>query len=133
MAKKSMYFAEAERMYVIEQMTSVEISQRLDVCERTVRLWKDEGDWDTKRKQYLDNKASFHEELYCFGRKLLKSIEDDLTSGTEPSQARLYLLNNILSKIGKVKTYEEETIKSKSDGEDKDKLIEQMKEMLGLD
>ncbi|MFN7066137.1 MAG: phage terminase small subunit-related protein, partial [Aquificaceae bacterium] len=61
MAKKQLYFNEAERLYVIEQCTIQEIANRLRVSEKTVRLWKEEGDWENKRLQYLKSKEFFHQ------------------------------------------------------------------------
>ncbi len=66
MTKKDSLSACAERMYVIEQMTINEIASQLKVHEKSIRNWKDEYSWDNKRKQYLESKQMFHEELYNF-------------------------------------------------------------------
>jgi hypothetical protein len=107
MAKKAAFFAEAERLYVIEQMTFTEIASRLKLAEKTVRLWKDEGDWETKRKQHLEQKASFHEELYGFTRFLMKSIKNDMEANVKVDSGRLYTFARILPLITKVKDYED--------------------------
>ena len=70
MSKKKIYFAEAERLYVTEQYTLESIAARLGLAERTVRSWKDEGGWEEKRKQMLEQKEAFHSELYSFARAL---------------------------------------------------------------
>jgi len=46
MAKKQFFFENAERLYVIEQMTISEIARHLNLGEKTVWLWKEEGKWD---------------------------------------------------------------------------------------
>lgn len=107
MAKKQYFFAEAERLYITEQMTFAEIADRLKLAEKTVRLWKDEGDWENKRKQFLISKQAFHEELYDFARKLLSSVKDDLAAGEKLDAGRLYTLGRILPLITKVKEYED--------------------------
>lgn len=136
MAKKALYYEEAERCYVVDQMGLAEISSRLKLSEKTVWNWKEEGGWDTKRRQYLAQKQAFHEELYVFGRKLLASINADMDAGVEVSQGRLYTLGRILPLITKVKDYEE-AVKTKEPKEGKAqitpdviKLIE--REVLGL-
>ena len=66
MTKKKSLAAAAERFYVIEQMTMVEIAQLLNVHEKTIQNWKDEFNWDEKRNQFIQTKKSFHEEMYNF-------------------------------------------------------------------
>jgi hypothetical protein len=116
MSKKQLCCGEAERLYVIEQCTFAEIASRLKVNEKTIRSWKDEGDWEVKRQQYLKSKQSFHEELYEFARFLMRKIRDDMNADP-PIQVdanRLYMLGRIIPQITKVKEYEE--IAGKKDG-----------------
>jgi hypothetical protein len=135
MAKKAQYFNEAERLYVVEQYTLAEIASRLRLAEKTVRTWKDEGDWETKRLQYMRSKQSFHEELYEFARKLMSSITADMAAGEKVDTGRLYTLTRLLPMLTKVKDYEEVAARKETDKptgltEDVIKLIEQ--EVLGL-
>ena len=106
MAKKHLYFNEAERLYVVEQCTISEIASRLKLGEKTVRLWKEEGDWDRKRKQFLSERQSLAEELFVFARKLARSIMDDWDKGEKVDPGRLYALARLLPLILKVKDYE---------------------------
>lgn len=135
MAKRAAYFAECERLYVIEQCTIAEIASRLRLGEKTVREWKAEGDWETKRKQYLTSKQSFHEELYEFSRDLLRSIREDMKSGTKVDAGRLYTLSKLLPNMIKVKDYEAVKQASEKAGEKQEGLsedvIDAMKEFLG--
>ncbi len=137
MAKKQLYFGDAERLYVIERMTIKEIALSLDISEKTARLWKEEGDWEAKRRQYLLSKESFHEELYEFARKLMRGIKEDMEAGNKVDAGRLYTLTRMLPLITKVKDYED--VRKQKDpregqsGLDEDviKLIE--KEVLNLE
>jgi len=126
MAKKQLYFNEAERMYVVEQCTIAEIASRLNLGEKTVRLWKEEGDWDTKRKQFLKERQSLAEELFVFARKLARSIMDDWDKGEKVDQGRLYALARLLPMILKVKDYEANL----SEKEEKVNLDEVLKKAL---
>jgi uncharacterized protein YjcR len=126
MAKKHLYFNEAERLYIVEQCTIGEIASRLNLGEKTVRLWKEEGDWDTKRKQFLKERQSLAEELFVFARKLARSIMDDWDKGEKVDQGRLYALARLLPMILKVKDYEANL----SEKEEKVNLDEVLKKAL---
>ncbi len=78
MAKKEVLLENAQRLYVIEQMTIDEVARKMEVNERTIRRWKTEHNWDLKKEQYIKTKQMFHEELYNFARKLMISIEYDM-------------------------------------------------------
>ena len=137
MAKKALYFGEAERLYVVEQMTLAEIASRLRLSEKTVRTWKDEGDWETKRLHSLQETQRFDEELYLFARTLMTKIRDDLEANVKVDAGRLYTLGRILPMLSKVKEYEDtRAAKEKEQGpkvgltDDVLKLIE--KEVLGV-
>ena len=132
-----MYYEEAERRYVVDQMTIAEIASRLRLSEKTVWSWKEEGQWEKKRRQHLEEKKAFHEELYVFARKLLSSITADMDSGEKVDTGRLYTLGRLIPMLTKTKEYEE-TVKGREAAGDKPaqitadvvKLIE--REVLGL-
>jgi hypothetical protein len=136
MAKKAMYSEEAERLYVVDQMTIAEIASRLQLSEKTVWTWKEEGSWDKKRKQFLDQKEAFHMELYAFARALMKKVREDMEAGNEPSQARLYTLVRIIPLIHKTKDLED-AMKASEPKEGKGQITEDVvklieREVLGL-
>lgn len=136
MIKRDLYFSDAESLYVIEQKTINEISAQLKISEKTVRLWKQEGNWAEKRRKFLQNKHLFHEELYEFSRKIMKSIMNDLDSGVDVDTGRFYALVRVLPMISKIKQYEDTLSKklekqaAKSIPEDVIKLIE--KQIFGI-
>ncbi|MBF0487545.1 MAG: hypothetical protein HQK98_05230 [Nitrospirae bacterium] len=111
MAKKQLYFEEAERLFVIEQYTIAGIAEKLNLAERTVRLWKDEGKWDDKRLAYLKSKQAFHEELYDFCRLLMLSAKENMANKLKPDQSQMYTLGKLLPYITKVKDYEDAAAK----------------------
>jgi len=136
LTKKHLYYSEAERMYVVNQMTIEEIASRSNSNERTVRRWKEEGDWDTKKSQYILSKQMFHEELYEFARKLMSGIKDDLDKGEKVDTGRMYAFIRMLPMILKVKEYEDISAK-KENKEDKKGLTQDIvalieQEVLGL-
>ena len=113
MNSKRQYYDEAERLFVIEHMSLEEIGNRLKLCRKTVMNWKEVGDWDGKRKQYLRSRQTFHEELYEFAKKLMKGISEDMDSGEKVDTGRMYAFCRILPMIGKVKDYEDVVAKKK--------------------
>lgn len=119
MVKRDVYFAEAESLYINKYMSLKDIASRLNLNEKTVRAWKNIGEWESKRKQFLECKSSFHEELYDFSRKLMCSIKEDLENGEKVDSSRLYTFARLLPLITKVKEYEE--IAAKSEEKDTNK------------
>jgi len=105
--KKDTHYSDAERMYIIEQMTLEEIAAKTGSNERTIRRWKEEGDWDSKKDRFLDSKQLFHEELYEFARELMSRIREDLASGEKVDTGRMYAFIRMLPSIMKVKEYED--------------------------
>lgn len=50
MAKKYLYFDEAERLYTIEFQSLDFIARKLGIAEKTVRNWKAHGNWEEKKR-----------------------------------------------------------------------------------
>lgn len=142
--KKDMLMPIAERMYVIEQQTIDSTAASLQVAEKTIRLWKAEGNWDVKRSQYLKTKTDFHEDLYNFARKLMKVIALDLDRMIETPtiddaerdkriESRINSMSRLLDKLPKTKDYEarvkaEEQAEAEVPG---DMIAAKVKEILG--
>ena len=107
MNSKKYLLNEAERLFVYELMTVEEVSRRLNLNRKTIIKWKEEGDWDNKRRIYLKSKQSFHEELYEFARKLMKDITCDMDNGEKVDPGRMYAFCKIIPMFTKVKSYED--------------------------
>lgn len=105
--KKALYFDQAERMYVVDQISFAEIAERIPISVRSLSTWAREGDWRNKRAKYLEERQSFHEELYEFGRTLMRKIQDDFAEGKEVSANQLYTLKSLLPQITRVRDYED--------------------------
>lgn len=107
MGKQNIYNADAERYFVVEQMTIEDIALRIHVSKKTLFKWKKDGNWEAKKEQYLKSKQMFHEELYNFSRFLMNSIMNDMKEGENVDSSRLYTFTKILPQILKVKEYED--------------------------
>jgi len=122
-------------MYVIEQMTLQSIAADLKLNFKTVLKWKQEGTWEEKRLDYHSGKKAFHERLYNFVQKLMKSIEDDLDNGKTTDSKRFFTFTKLLPLMMKVKQYED--IIAKSRPAEKNNIITaedmvEIEELLGL-
>lgn len=136
MNSKKYLLNEAERLFTYEFCTVDEIAERLHLNRKTVLSWKEQGEWDKKRRDYLKSKQSFHEELYEFARKLMKDITEDLDAGEKVDPGRMYAFCRVLPMFTKVKDYED--VVAKKDTPEKPKgltpeLIAQIEEeVLGI-
>jgi hypothetical protein len=109
--KKENLSENAERLYVIDRMTINEVADRIGVNERTIRRWKTQYNWENKKKQYLDTKSMFHEDLFNFSRKLMTSIEYDMDNGVKVDPGRMFAFTKTLPLITKIKEYEDAVAK----------------------
>jgi len=107
LSKKHLHFHEAEKMFVYEHLTVTEIAARLKLTEKTVRSWRSEGAWSEKQNNHLRKDTAFHEELYDFSRKLMRTINSDIDSGQKTNTGQLYTFSKVISLITKVKAYED--------------------------
>ena len=57
MTKQNVLMENAERLYVLEQMSINTVAEKVGVNERTIRRWKTDNKWDFKRKQYIKTKG----------------------------------------------------------------------------
>lgn len=105
--KKQLLSETAEKLYIEKFMTLESIASQLNVNERTLRRWKANDNWDEKRAEYLKSNTTFHEDLYNFGRDLLKSIKMDMDNGEKVESARMYAVTKIISMLKNVKNYED--------------------------
>jgi hypothetical protein len=101
------YGTEAERLYVQENYTISEIVAKLRLSEKTIRNWKEDGDWENKKKRFMVSKQSFHEELFDFTRTLMKSLKEDLDAGRKIDTGRMYAFTQLCGKLTNVKKYED--------------------------
>lgn len=136
MNSKKYLLNEAERLFIYEFCTVDEIAERLHLNRKTVLSWKEQGEWDKKRRDYLKSKQSFHEELYEFARKLMKDITDDMDAGEKVDPGRMYAFCRILPMFTKVKDYEDVVAKKADNDKPKGltpELIAQIEEeVLGI-
>lgn len=103
MTKKQIHHAEAERLYVNDQMSPEIIAEKLGISSRTINTWRSESGWDEKRRLLIDSRKDFYNELNNFAVKLMKSVEEDINCGIRPDTDKLYTLIRLLPMLPHVK------------------------------
>ena len=114
MNNKDYLINDAEHLYVYKLKNIDTIARELKLNRKTVMNWKEQFDWDTRRRQYTQSKTAFHEELYEFARKIMKDITIDMESGEKVDPGRFYAFCRLLPMFGNVKSYEDVIAMSKA-------------------
>jgi len=135
LSKKERCFDEAQTLYVQGQHTVNEIASKLVLAEKTVRVWKAQGEWDEKRKEFLKSKSSVHSDLYEVIKSVISSVKDDLAAKQKIEASRMYFVTKALPLIIKIKDYEN-LVNKKQGAELKNVLspedVREVEELLGL-
>ena len=114
--KKQNYEILACQYFVENQMSIAEIARRLNVSEKSLHNWKNEGNWVEKRTRFLKSQYNTNQALYEFVKLLLqKALEDFKTEGIMPDQKTLYFIMNMADKLPKLKEYEKQTAEEKAE------------------
>ncbi len=122
--KKHLYMAEAERLYVVEQMSMEQIAKRFGVSLRTIQLWAQQGDWRNKRIKHLSSVANVHQELYLLLKRVVHSALSDINEGKKVDATRLNFIRSLAPTLLKLKQYEQQVEQEKQ--QNKEQLTEEM-------
>jgi len=107
MSKKDLYFSQAENLYVVEQMPVDAIGRQLKINEKTIRSWRDAGEWPRKRADFLASKHCLYSDIYELCGLIVKNALEDLRAGKKVSTGQLYALVPMLGKVLQVRDVEE--------------------------
>ncbi|MEZ7891169.1 MAG: phage terminase small subunit-related protein [Candidatus Wallbacteria bacterium] len=138
MAKKNL-LPDAERMYISEARTIIDIAKTLGVSDKTVWSWVKQYNWESKRENLIKARTVNHSEMYSLATELIRSITDDMQGGKEPSAQRVQLLCKLWDIIPKAQKYESETnkdVKPENTDESKNAKVEALnllRKELGLE
>lgn len=138
MAKKQLYFAEAERLFVTEGCSLEEIASRLNISTRTLQEWKSEGEWDRKRSIFLRDTHDSYSETVSLLRKLLKRAHEKLDKNEDPDATTLNFIREFMPSRAKIKSPEEVAAEEKqaapvaSNGALSAEAMAKIEELLGI-
>jgi hypothetical protein len=132
MAKAAIYFEEAQRLFVVEgfSIDAVESLLKKNVTRRTLYNWRDQGNWDEKRTNYLNETKDLRAEIMEVARITIKEAKQNPTPHAVYAMAKA---------IAALKSYDGIALLSKETTEDerkgltKEAISEIQKSVLGID
>jgi uncharacterized protein YjcR len=89
MGKKPTYFDEAEDLYVVDGLTLEAIAARLPVSVTTLSRWKQDGEWEERRRELSRSLADIKRNTLLLRERLVKKALDSLHSQDVYAVARL--------------------------------------------
>lgn len=121
MSKKAIYYDEAKRLYVTKGigLTAVEDMLGNQVSRRQLHNWKEDGQWDEKRKKFNEQHQDLQAMVLLVAKKAVSNALDDPNPKTLLAMTRA--LNALEQKdalallSGKAGDEESETDENKSD------------------
>ncbi len=132
MAKAAIYHEEAKRLYVVEGFSLDAIVGMLNgkVSRKTLYNWKVQGNWDEKRREYLQQTKDLYEEILEIARLTIKEAK------ANPTPHNIYAMSKAIAALKQyqgVKLIEEETTPEERKGLTQDAIRQIEKEVLGLE
>lgn len=138
MAKKAAFYQLAKVAYIYENKTfeeiALEFSEMDGPSERTIREWARKGNWQEKKKKYLESQKTFREKL-----DELKFVLVNRAIETKDPQL-IYALTSLIKSMQPITVREKvkEEADKKKEGETSEGLSEETielikKEILGIE
>lgn len=81
MSKKAIYYDDAQRMYVRQglSLTAIEGMLETNISRRQLHNWKTDGQWDDKRKRYIEEHEGLREMVMEIAKTAARNALDDPT------------------------------------------------------
>lgn len=130
MAKAAIYAEEAKRLYVVEGFSLDAIVGMLDgkVARKTLYNWKTDGDWDSKRKEYISQTKDMYTDLVELARQMIKEAKAHPTA--KNVMAAFRVADKLLPRDG-ARLIEDETTPQERKGLT-DEAIKEIESKMGL-
>lgn len=122
----------AEKYYVEDQLSLIQISEKLNINAKTLGEWKKKGKWEEKRKNFLASQYSCYSALQELLMYLSKDALEKIKSGEVPESASLNFIAKMAEKLPKIKSLNEELQEKPVDIDAQTKIAEMIdKKLLG--
>jgi len=99
MAKKDVYFDEAEELYVIQALTLESISKRIPVSTRTLQEWSKQGNWERKRADRLRNRRVSRQETEDLYLMLVRNVKRQFEAAGEGEDAEPVVIDPVQGRL----------------------------------
>jgi len=136
MSKFDKFGKYAEKLFVENFLSLVEIEKKIGVSTRTLGKWKKEYNWEKKQLEHQKELESLTGKMTDIADNILTKIQDfqeDPENNNEPSKADLYLLDRILPKIKTTfnfETQKKQAEESKTESKEKKGLSKENREKI---
>lgn len=107
--KKANLIETARGLYIDKLYTFEEVAAELDVSERTVRRWGQEGAWAEKIQQIHAARERMSEQVREVTALLGEGLIGQLTEGKEPNSRVLDAYARLATSLLKVREYDKDT------------------------
>ena len=122
----------AEKYYVEDQLSLIQIGEKLNINAKTLGEWKKKGKWEEKRKTFLASQYSCYSALQELLMYLSKDALEKIKSGEVPESASLNFIAKMAEKLPKIKILNEENSEKQVDIDAQTKIAEMIdKKLLG--
>ena len=96
----------AEKLYIYENRTCVEIAKKTNKNRRTIETWKKKYNWEEKRAELLNSRRALPQKLMEHYNIVMDSIGKDLREGKEIAASRYRLAAMLFEQIPKAEEVE---------------------------
>lgn len=98
-AVKAMWYGEAQRLAIEEEMTLEAISEKLDVSYHTLRSWSARGKWAKQREDYRQSSASALRKAKMVLQDIIKRMDIVREGGKPVSSAQVDQMAKVAATI----------------------------------
>lgn len=141
MGKFEDYGLLAEKYYVEEQLPISTIAKKLNLTDKTLHNWKNQNNWDDKRKDFLQSQFTCSAALQELVIHLVKDANAKIKTGELPEAATLNFIGKMAEKLPKLKAFDDMVINEKMSSSDNETTSDQSqkiaelidKKLMGLD
>lgn len=103
----------AEKLYVYEHATCVEIARKTGKNRRTIETWKSKYRWEEKRTGLLESQRALPQKLFEHYNVIMDSICDDIKNNRDVSASKYRLAAMLFEQIPKAKEVEQAAVAEK--------------------
>ena len=123
----------AEKLYLYEGKTLVEIAATIGKSEKTIRNWKDRYNWDSKKTDYLASIRNLPQQLYEDYTAVMQSIREDLAEKRTIAPARYNLADKHFEQIPKAAEVEKAAKGSEKVTVSPEMIMQAVRKSIGLE
>lgn len=103
----------AEKLYVYEHATCVDIARKIGKNRRTIEVWKNKYRWEEKRTGLLESQRALPQKLFEHYNVIMDSICDDIKNNRDVSASKYRLAAMLFEQIPKAKEVEQAAVAEK--------------------